>query len=364
MLEENFILRCPTCKLIPNIKSNLSENTLEYKCQNNHKEKGIFNIIYEKLKKENNINKMKCNKCSKKAEKYSFKTFKFYCEEHLESNENYLNINNIDNYCFNHNEKIVMYCKTENKLLCGECDHEDIDCEIIPIKQLLFKNENIEKFQKKITEIKNFDIKKNDLKYIKILEEFENLLLEYLNKIKEIKKSFENTENKEKNYSNFYNDLLNSYKFTTKNNKINFNIINNLTKNFEQDFNFETNNFSYIFSELTNKINTIEYKYYNLLFENTKSTFLPNNFFIFNTKNIKEFDCEDDIFCTKVLYDKRLAIGGKSINMFIINNNTLEIDLKINNNLNDLYNINQLKNHNLVLCFRKVIRIMKIYNKN
>ena len=91
-------------------------------------------------------------------------------QKHLESNENYLNINNIDNYCFNHNEKIVMYCKTENKLLCGECDHEDIDCEIIPIKQLLFKNENIEKFQKKITEIKNFDIKKNDLKYIKILE--------------------------------------------------------------------------------------------------------------------------------------------------------------------------------------------------
>jgi hypothetical protein len=158
--EENFILRCPTCKLIPNIKSNLSENTLEYKCQNNHKEKGIFNIIYEKLKKENNINKMKCNKCSKKAEKYYFKDFKFYCNEHLENNENYLNINNIDNYCFNHNEKIVMYCKTENKLLCGECDHEDIDCEIIPIKQLLFKNENIEKFQKKITEIKNFDIKK------------------------------------------------------------------------------------------------------------------------------------------------------------------------------------------------------------
>ena len=362
--EVNFILRCPTCKLIPNIKSNLSENTLEYKCQNNHKEKGIFNIIYNKLKKENNINKIKCNKCSKKAEKYYFKDFKFYCNEHLENNENYLNINNIDNYCFNHNEKIVMYCKTENKLLCGECDHEDIDCEIIPIKQLLFKNENIEKFQKKITEIKNFDIKKNDLKYIKILEEFEKLLLEYLQKINEIKKSFENTENKEKNYSNFYNDLLNSYNFTIKSHKINFNIINNLTKNFEQDFNFETNNFSYIFSELTNKINTIEYKYYNLLFENTKNTFLPNNFFIFNTKNIKEFDCEDDIFCTKVLYDKRLAIGGKSINMFIINNNTLEIDLKINNNLNDLYNINQLKNHNLVLCFRKVIRIMKIYNKN
>ena len=365
-LNELSILRCPVCKLIPIIKSNLSENTLEYKCPNNHNEKGIFNIIYEKLKKDNNINNMKCCKCLKAAEIYCSKCFKFYCENDKENEEDHykINIKDIDNYCFKDNEKIVMYCKTENKLLCGECEHEDNNCEIVPIKQLLFKNDVLEKFNKKINEIKNLDTKKNDSKYIKILNELENILLSYIDKIKEIKKSFENNDNKEKTYHNFYNDLLNSYQYKKEKNTINFNIINNLSNNFEQDFNFETNNFSYIFTELNSIINSIEYKYYDILFENSSSNYLRNNFLIFNTKTIKQIEYEDDIFCSKVLYDKRLAIGGKSSNLYVINNYSLDIDIKINNNLSDLYDINQLKNHNLVLCFRKIIRIMRIFNKN
>ena len=362
MLEENFILRCPTCKLIPNIKSNLSENTLEYKCQNNHKEKGIFNIIYNKLKKENNINKMKCNKCSKKAEKYSFKTFKFYCEEHLESNENYLNINNIDNYCFNHNEKIVMYCKTENKLLCGDCEHEKYFCNIIPIKQMLFNKESLNNFEKKLEEIKNLNYQKEN-NYYQILKDLENLLINYLNKIKEIKKNFEKNNNFNVFY-NFYNDLIESYKFKIKTKNYNLNLINNIKNNFNNENNI--NDFSFLFEELLKNIKKIEFNYDKISFDKNipKLNLIKKNknfddfFNFFNIKNSHEINC------MKILKDKRISIGNENSILTIFNNFTFEIDIKINNNLQELFYIEQLKNTNLCLSFKTTIRILKLSKKS
>jgi hypothetical protein len=66
----------------------------------------------------------------------------------------------------------------------------------------------------------------------------------------------------------------------------------------------------------------------------------------------------------KVLFDKRLAIGGDSSNLLIINNNTFDIDLKINNNKDNLNYIDQLKNENLILCFNKIIRIIRLLKNN
>ena len=61
LLSEFSVLRCPSCKLIPSIKLNSIENTLEYLCPNNHKEKGKFEDIYKKLKL-NNLNNLICFK--------------------------------------------------------------------------------------------------------------------------------------------------------------------------------------------------------------------------------------------------------------------------------------------------------------
>ena len=66
----------------------------------------------------------------------------------------------------------------------------------------------------------------------------------------------------------------------------------------------------------------------------------------------------------KVLFDKRLALGGDSSNLLIINNNTFDIDLKINNNKDNLNYIDQLKNENLILCFSKIIRIIRLLKNN
>ena len=363
--EEDFILRCPICKLIPIIKSNLSENTLEYKCQNDHKEKGIFNIIYEKLKKDNNINKIKCNKCSKKAEKYCFKCFKFYCNEHLENIENHFNIDikNIDNFCFNHNEKIVMYCKTENKLLCCDCEHEKYFCNIIPIKQLLFNKDSIENFNKKIEEIKNLNVQ-NENNYYQILKDLENLLINYLNKIKEIKKNFEKNNNFNIFYS-FFRDLFESYKYKTKTKNYNFNLIKNLSNNFNNEKNI--NDFSFLFDELQKNIKKIEFNHDKISFDKN----VPKIIFIEKNKNFDDFDNffnlnnSQEINCMKILKDKRLAIGNESSILTIFNNSTFEIDIKINNNLHELFCIEQLKkNGNLCLSFKTTIRILTLSKKS
>jgi len=67
----------------------------------------------------------------------------------------------------------------------------------------------------------------------------------------------------------------------------------------------------------------------------------------------------------KVLKDKRLAIGNESSILTIINNLTYEIDIKINNNLHELFCIEQLKkNANLCLAFKTTIRILTLSKKS
>ncbi len=123
--SENIVKRCPICFLIPEIKSNFLENTLEYKCPNGHFEKGKFNDIYSKLISLGDGN-IKCF-CQKNALFYCIKCFKFFCEKDgkikdSQEEHNLINKNDIDNYCLKDKDKIVMFCKTENKLLCGKCD--------------------------------------------------------------------------------------------------------------------------------------------------------------------------------------------------------------------------------------------------
>ena len=81
LFSEFSVLRCPSCKLIPLIKLNSFEDTLEYLCPNNHKEKGKFEDIYKKLKL-NNLNNLICSFCSNKSVFYCPNCVNFVCNEH------------------------------------------------------------------------------------------------------------------------------------------------------------------------------------------------------------------------------------------------------------------------------------------
>ena len=363
-LTENSILRCPKCKLIPSITSNIQKNIIEYNCPNKHYDKGDFNSIYNKLKIGNNILNIKCVKCSKFANFYCSKCENFYCEkdkkiDEIKENHFLVLIKNIDNFCFKNNSLLANFCKNDEICLCPLCEH-NFEHEIVPLQKLLIKNEKLDFFEKKLDEIKNI-FNTNEIKFnLKILNELEKILNFYLNQIKNIKNQFNN--NKSNNYYLFFKDLINSYKFKINNNCINYNIINNLTNNFNQNFILNSNEkiLSNLFEELIIKLQKLEKKYSEM-----KNNFLNEEFNIKKTKFINEINYIDCIYCLKVTNDKRILIGGKSSILFVLNNN-FNIDLKIDNKKNNLNFIEQIKNknNNFILCFENEIRIIKIINKN
>ncbi len=269
-LDDFFILRCPICKLIPYIKIDFLNNTLEYKCPNNHYEKGEFKIIYNKLKINKISNDINCCQCSNKAELYCSECGKFFCKNEidLEKNKNnhlLINIEHIDNYCFKDNEKYAIYCKTHNISLCADCEHEDNNCELIRLNQLDISNEIFEKYSKKISDFKNKYIKDNE-KNIKTLENLLNLLNSYIIKLKEIEDNIKNN-----NYSFFLEDLLKSYIYKKNNKCYNYNIINNIFENFNKNFDLNINNdFSFILKEMNDKLKQIQNDYCDNYINNNK----------------------------------------------------------------------------------------------
>ena len=348
LLSESSVLRCPSCKLIPSIKLNSIEDSLEYSCPNNHKEKGKFDEIYKKLK-TNNLNNLICSFCSKKCNFYCPICIKFVCNEHKKDEENnkkhvLIDINNIDCFCFKHNQKISDYCKTENLFICAECEHSiKKNCNLIHLKNLVLKEEKINNFNKFINENKDS----------KILNELEKILNDFIKKIQQLKSNLNKIYHK-----SFFLDLINSYKFKINNNCYNYNNYNNIISNFE---NFDEGKKKYlnIFKDFLKKIKELENKF---IITNEKSTKkkeeTSNSFKIF-----KEINYNDIIYSIKKMNDNRIAFGGKSSILNILNKN-FDIDFNINFNSNTIRFINELKNFNLIIAFENnSIKIIKINKK-
>ncbi len=234
-------LRCPNCKLIPNIKVDLLNNILEYKCSNNHHDKDDFKNIYDKLILYKNLNKIKCCICSQKGELYCYECSNFFCKKEPEFENDikkhfFISIKNIDNYCFKDNEKYAIYCKTHNIPLCADCQHKDNNCELIRLNQIDIPNDKIENYSKKLLDFNNKIITHNQ-KYIEIFEKLLNFFNSYILKTKEI------INNLKINYHYlFYDDLLKSYKYKKNIKCYNYNTINNIYENFEKSFDLKEKN--------------------------------------------------------------------------------------------------------------------------
>jgi len=103
----------------------------------------------------------------------------------------------------------------------------------------------------------------------------------------------------------------------------------------------------------------------NEIFENLIINNLNNHFILNNSKSILNIYFDTWIYCMKLLINKKLAIGVRTSILFIINNENFNIDLKINNNKQRLYCIEQIKNGNIILSFSNGdIRIIKISNNS
>ena len=352
--SENNILRCPICCLIPEIKYDFYNNNLQYSCKNNHSEKGDFNFIYKKLKLSN-LSNVKCfiNNCNKKSNKYCIKCFKFYCEEHSKNeNEKHkiIDKNKIDKICFDHFDSIVAFCNEDKKQICINC----IECYDNHNIKFLRKidEKKIDDFKEKLKNFKNEFYLKND-DFIEKINEIEQILIKNLNKIKELKNDY--LKEKKINFEffhSFFFDLINSYELKIKNERnFNYNIFNNLENNFSLNFNtkffeniqkFKFIDLSKIFSDLKINLNKIN-------IENSINFQNSINFYYSYS------------FCLKNLHDNRLILGNYESKLIIFNQNLIKIDIEIENNLESIYDIQELKNLNVACCFKsKAIRLFKI----
>ena len=88
-------------------------------------------------------------------------------------------------------------------------------------------------------------------------------------------------------------------------------------------------------------INKDKINFFNL---NKEKVEIIENFKINNSKCILNICLDSWIYCIKILINKKLAIGVRSSILFVINNENYNIDLKINNNKQRLYCIEQIKN--------------------
>ena len=357
--NDSLILRCPKCKLIPYFKIDFLNNTLEYKCPNNHYEKDEIKIIYNKLKINKISNDINCCQCSNKAGLYCSECGNFFCKNEIDLEKNkknhlLINIENIDNYCFKDNQKYAIYCKTHNISLCADCDHKDDNCEIIRLNQLNISNEIYEKYSEKLLDFKNKHINDNK-KNIEILENLINLLNSYINKLKEIEENIKN------NYHYlFLDNLLNSYLYKKNNKCYNYNIFNNIYENFKNDFELNINNdFSFIFKELNDKLKQIQNDYcddnkninnkiINEQENQSISTLLNENISIISNLN-QSININDNVFKTNI-------IGN---NIIQLNDSKDKIENKLNDSNDKKENqINESKNNQLLNCV-----ILKKINK-
>ena len=387
--QEDINFRCPKCFLIPIINSDITKNSIEITCFNEHKKIILFEEIENYFKQVNILNTI-CvyDKCEIKANKYCINCFKLLCDEHsvLEKNNFFhkiINIKNIDKICFEHLDTNIAFCKFDKKTICISCGNCYDNHEIEYLKKINFEELNTYKeILYKIKSIENND-KYNTFYYI---EELQKLLETFLEKLKEFKIKYNNRSK----INLFLNNLLNSYNFNISQRVFNYNNIKNLEINFSQNFDkYIKNNSDNIYkleyinllSDFIKNINNFKASYelknkINIKFSDNlkEETTLNEEFEDKKFNNFKLTDLKpkqylqsngEEIFCLTILSDGRLASGDSESYLNIYNKNTFNKEIEINNYCSNLFHIEQLKNcSNVATCFgNNVIKIIKIINQ-
>ena len=198
--ENNCILICPICKLIPKIIINELTNEITYICCLS-KSKKCKKKIYP-------LNYFKSNNCLSK------------------------NIMNINIKCMNHNKKYIYYCSTCELNLCSDCinsnniknnikNNEHFSHDIIELKTITPTGSNINKKRKILESFKKHLNKANSIfeEYISKIKAIWNKIYFNHNRLIEYKKNIIETYSQlENNYNaiNNLNQILNQMKFINK----------------------------------------------------------------------------------------------------------------------------------------------------
>ena len=276
--NNNFQFRCKDCYNIP-LFGIMYENLkvkIESRCQ-----KGHYNI--EKLEDFYNRNSSNCFssiECCVDNEKQQYEnTFsycpecnKFICPNHLKEHKHEETIlySKLDNYCIEHDKKLISFCKTCSINLCEDCKNNHIKHNIVEIDSIKLSKNEIEKCEN--------NLKETEIRFKEHINKVKELYNENIKFLVNFIKIFENYKNMNLVQINLCYILINNYKEMNEKKKLNYEIIHNIKnifnfkltkceidKNFhiltrtQRYFSFMNNNFNCILEKSNNWIN-IDYK--------------------------------------------------------------------------------------------------------
>jgi len=330
--EENYVLRCPECILIPSIKMKFENNEIEYECENNHKNTLSYDKFINESKKYS-LSKIKCLNCYHSYSDNDSYSYCLTCKDFICSNCTLKHSENkrhklfsfkvIDGCCKEHGNSYINYCKNCKKNICMICKNEHLTHNIEEILNINLNEKD--KIIKEINEMKNLKNK---------IDTIQNNINELFNKIK----------NNIINIIYFINNLLYTYEYEQKDNNLNYYVINNLkvlTTNIKFNINFDS-----LFNKSDQLINSL------------KNLFRINKL----QNNIKELkNHTSNVNNIIILKDGRLSSCGSDGLINIYNKQDYNVDLQIKDNCRIYYH-KQLSNNNIISCCSD--KTIKIYKNN
>ena len=320
--------KCLDCFLIPFISLYLENNNLyiKMKCENNHENCIEYNLFQYKIKNKEYDN-IECQKCGKNQNKIYFfycgTCFKILCynckEMHKVLNENhkFVELINLDNTCLEHNKNYIGYCETHNKNYCELCSHSK-EKNLLILNKLLNDNE--------INSIKSNN--NNNLNILNNIDKsFENLKIAMNN----LEKNYNNYKKNIKNKFEVLNEFISLYERKNFENKINYQITQNIKNNtfnlkeIENSLNQKINQILSICDNITKNLNTNESNNLNNIEKNNNQPNIKRN----RIEKSKSLMVKNNKFdSNKILINTNKTISNKKI-VNVINNKN-----KINNNNN------------------------------
>ena len=337
--SEKNVLRCPKCHLIPYIYFDPSTEILKYSCPNGHSQKGEINLIYSILK--SNQNNIKCFSCQRYANKYCSKCFNYFCNscgiKESEKDEHYVvDIESMDKVCFEHNDSANIYCPIEKKSICDFCCNLHNKHKLIQIRDLVISNSKINEYKYKVNKLHNNSSNKF---IINCLNELQCLLSSYIKKIKDV--IYDLNKNNINAYISLLSDLLFSYEFKISKKCLNYNNINNIIINFNNNElkNINSNKILYtnIYNEIKNNLNNLD---------EIDKTYESKNYI-----NFKLYDKhKSSIYKLLTLNNGKIASASADNTIIIFNEKTFEKEIEINEHNSYIFNLIQLSNDILISC--------------
>lgn len=335
---KNYPIRCSDCLNIALLNADFKRNNFSTICKNNHK-----NVYYSFSSFINGVNidldEIICNECQKSRDEINI----FKCNDcnlvfcsnckinHSETinHKSFLEINQIDDYCAIHNEKIIYFNNDEQSHICQMCyDNMNKRGNFVKIEEILENESKIEKEYNKV--MNNIIICKNIQKifyeWLNDLSKKVHNYCETLNNYCLIQKSIlHNLKNDNRDiYNRNFNAIINYEAFNKNSNNIDLKIQQINTKilnfyNIYSDFEELSNNFI----KLLNNYNEMNFvvdgeKAKDELLKRNKEIIIKNKKLEINKKCPKleksnKFNLSSEIKCFSSLSDeKNMVVGYKS----------------------------------------------------